>query len=128
MNWGWGWLAWSHVVYVNEGWISERGKCVSVRKEKREMDAASRQAMIATQDILWRQLTRIFQWAEYWEKKGFKKSSNRAGFSMGIKEPPTEMQTTGGKIRFEKDYQGFSLHQVIFKIPIRHWRADAAVS
>ena len=32
MNWGWGWLALSHMVSVNEGWISERGKCVSVRR------------------------------------------------------------------------------------------------
>lgn len=105
------------------------GNVYLLEKRKREMDAAGRQAMITTiQDILWRQLTTVFQRTEYWEKKGFKKSSNRAGFSMGIKGPPTEMQKTRGKIRFEKDYQGFSLHQVIFKIPIRHWRGDAAVS
>ena len=64
------------------------------------------------------ELTRVFQWTEYLEKKGFKRSSNSAGFSMGIKGPPAEMQQTRGKVTFEKDYQGFSF--TIFKIPIRH--------
>lgn len=119
-----GLVTWS--MWMKDGYL-RGGNVYLLEKRKKEMDAASRQAMITIQDILWRQSWReFFKGLNTGRKKGFKRRSNSAGFSMGIKGPPAEMQKTRGEVTFEKDYQGFSF--TIFKIPIRHWRGDAAVS